>query len=155
MALLGKVMGIGLLVAVLATGCGGPDSSMPTNVLSAMKATTSALNSGDAESACRSLGSISNALYEWQEFARGNQPVLIEELLARLEGISFECMRGGRVDQGEIDVSSLQAKYDQWHDFAAKNTERKSGFSTWILYIVGPAVVGGFLMYWRRKFREA
>ena len=153
MTSLETIVGLGVLAVVLATGCGGADSTLPPEIVNTMKATKTAFNQGDAEAACQSLGEVSNAIYKWQEFAKGNQPVLIEELLHRLEGVSFDCanVRSG----GEVEIASLQSQYGEWDAFVIKNTTRKSGFAMWLVYILGPLLVGGFLMYWRRKFREA
>lgn len=133
---------------------------MPPVVLDAMKATESALEGNDAEAACEAITSVGNALYEWQDYARGNQPVLIEELLRELESLSSTCSYrqqndGGEIDSGEIDGDELGERYEAWASFAHKNTKRQSGLSTWALYIFGPLLAGGFLMFWRRKFREA
>lgn len=95
-----------------------------------------------------------NALYEWQNVARGNQPALIQEFLDGIEPIASPCMYLDARDT-EIDVEQARDRYEAWEANARKKTEHKSGFLTWLLYILIPLVVAGFLMFWRRKFREA
>ena len=137
---------------IAAMGCGGTDSTMPPLVLDALKDVDAALNQGDAEAACQGLDEVGDALYEWQSFARGNQPVLIEELLGSLTGVTMVCRSA---DEEETDLEALTERYGDWSSFANRNTKRKSGLSTWAFYIFGPLLAVGFLMYWQRKFREA
>lgn len=121
-----------------------------------MKATSNALKAGKPEMACTSIHKIENGLYEWQEFARGNQPAMIEELLRGVESFAFQCQR--QAQNGEaptIDIAALRTSYEAWATYVTKTTTSESSFGKLFLWFFGFMVLGGFLMYARRKFREA
>ena len=145
---------VGLLL--VAVGCGA-ESRLPTHMKDAMREASAAMKSDDPEAMCGSVHSIQNSLYEWQEFARGNQHEVIERTMQGLDQVAIGCggMRGMLTAPAEIDVAQLRDNYETWAAEVRKATTKESSFGNMFLWFFGCMVLGGFLMFARRKFREA
>jgi hypothetical protein len=149
-------LGLGLVLLGM-LGCGS-DSMLPLAVHDSMKVVEVSLEQQDSEASCTALMGLTGELYEWQSFARGNQPMLVQELLMGLEYVTSGCQgvslgEGGQAEG--IDLDTLRQRYEHWADETAKSTTRESSAGKWFAYLFGSLVIGGILMYWRRKFREA
>lgn len=141
-----------MLLVVLA-GCGGEESHIPPAVEDAVVATEDALAGGDPEEFCWAINSLGNELMDWQTMGRGNQPGAIERSLNDLDRLSSPCMV--RTVSADVDLDEIREPFAEWAGRLRENHRVESGWGTILTWVFVPLAIGGFLLFFRRKFHEA